>query len=105
MIEVEIQIPSAVKPQVVIRQVEQVCADNDLTLTLKGTLAGYPGCVHWHFKKHKQAGTLEVTWWKNEHRLWFKVADHRKGTWIEEELPILKKKIEQAFHKTQDPTQ
>jgi hypothetical protein len=100
MIEVEIQIPPAIQSNAVVRNVEQVCLDNDLTLMLKGKLAKYPGCVHWHFKKHKQAGTLEITWWENEHRLWFKIAEHRKGTWIEEDLPALKKKIERAFHKT-----
>jgi hypothetical protein len=99
MIEVEIQIPAASKPEDVIRQVERVCAESDLTLTLKGTLAKYSGCVHWHFKKHKQPGTLEITWWEKEHRLWFKVAEHRKGTWIEEDLPVLKKKIELALYK------
>jgi hypothetical protein len=100
MNEVEIQTPPAIQSDVLIRQVEQVCADNELTLTLKGTLLTYPGCVHWHFKKHNLTGTLEITWWENEHRLWFKVADHRKGTWIEEGLPVLKKKIEQSLHKT-----
>jgi hypothetical protein len=99
MIEVEIQIPPAIHSSTIIKKVEQVCIDNDLTLTLKGTLAGYPGCVHWHFKKHKQPGTLEITWWEKEHRLWFKVADHRKGMWIDESLPALKKEIEQALYK------
>jgi hypothetical protein len=64
MIEVEMQIPAFVKPNNVISQVEKICSENDLTLTLKGTLAKYSGCVHWHFKKHKQAGTLESTWWE-----------------------------------------
>jgi hypothetical protein len=99
MIEVEIQIPALIKPNDVIRQVEKICSENDLTLTLKGTLAMYPGCVHWHFKKHKQPGILESTWWEAKRRLWFKVADHRKGTWIKADLPVLKKQIEQALYK------
>jgi hypothetical protein len=99
MIEVEIQIPAAIQSDTIISKVEQVCARNDLTLTLEGTLAKYSGCVHWHFKKHKHPGTLEITWWEKEGRLWFKVGDHRKGTWIEEVLPTLKRQIEQALHK------
>lgn len=100
MIEIEIQIPPAAEPDDVTRLVEKTCAESDLTLTLKGTLAKYSGCVHWHFKKHKLAGTLEITWWEKEHRLWFKIAEHRKGTWIEEDLPALKRRIESAFRKT-----
>jgi hypothetical protein len=100
MIEVEIQTPPTIGSDVLIRQVEQACADNELTLTLKGTLLTYPGCIHWHFKKHKQPGTLEITWWETKRRLWFKVADHRKETWIEEDLPVLKRKIEQVLRKT-----
>ena len=104
MIEVQLQIPDSVNTNALVRVVENICIANGLTCTLKGTLAGYPGCVHWHFRRGRQKGILEMTWWEMEHRLWFKVADHRKATWIEEDLPVLKKKIEQALHNSQDPT-
>jgi hypothetical protein len=100
MIEIEIRIPPKIKPAILIKAVEQSCNDHDLTCTLKGTLTKYPDCIHWHFRKDKQRGTLEITWWEKEHRLWFKVADHRTGAWIDELLPILKKKMEYALHKT-----
>jgi hypothetical protein len=62
MIEVELQIPDDVNEKVIVRVVEEICAANDLSCTLKGTLASYQGSVHWHFKKGKQRGTLELTW-------------------------------------------
>lgn len=99
MIEVAIKIPANIKDGVVTKTIEQVCNDNNLICSLKGTLTTYPDCIHWHFKKDKQKGVLEITWWEREHRLWFKVADHRTNIWIEEILPKLKKKIEQALHK------
>lgn len=100
MIEIEIRISKKIKPATLVKVVEKNCSDHHLLCTLKGTLAKYPDCIHWHFRKDEQRGTLEITWWEKEHRLWVKVADNRAGTWIDESLPILKKKIEQALHKT-----
>ncbi len=97
MIEVELQIPDSIETESVIRVVEQVCASNELTCRLKGTLVSYPGSVHWHFKRGRQKGTLEMTWWESEHRIWFKVANGRSGEWMLESLPQLKEQIEKMF--------
>ena len=95
MLEVELRVPGGVTavPEVV----ERMCALDGLTLTLKGALVKYPGSVHWHFKKGKQPGTLELTWWPPQKRLWFKVAQGRRATWIDETLAGLQVKIEQAL--------
>jgi hypothetical protein len=97
MIEVELQIPANASSEIVIEVVEEACIENNLTCALKGTLVGYPGCVHWHYRKDKQKGTLEITWWEVENRLWFKVAKGRIGEWIDEALPKLKKEIESSL--------
>jgi hypothetical protein len=94
MIEVDLQIPSGVNGEQVVKVVEQVCTANELAWARKRTLASYPGCIHWHFKLGKQKGTLEITWWESEDRLWFKVARGRTGEWINKALPKLKKEIE-----------
>ena len=94
MIEVELQIPADANGDSVVKVVEQVCASNNLICVLNGTLASYPGCIHWHYRQGKQKGTLEITWWKDENRLWFKVAKGRTGDWIAEALPKLKEQIE-----------
>ena len=47
---------------------------------MKGTLASFPNCVHWHWKRGKERGTLEITWWGKQDRLWFKVAAGRFHT-------------------------
>jgi hypothetical protein len=36
---------------------EDWCVSAGLRLTLKGTLAKYPGCIHWHFKRGRERGT------------------------------------------------
>jgi hypothetical protein len=94
MMEVPLQIPDSVNQDALVRFVEHICLANGLTCTLKGTLAGYPGCVHWHFRNGRQKGILEITWWETERRLWFKVAQNRGGDWIEASIPILKEQIE-----------
>ena len=97
MIEVELQIPDSLETESVIRVVEQVCAANELTCRLKGTLVSYPGSIHWHFKRGRQKGTLEISWWESGHRLWFKVANGRAGEWMPERIPQLKEQIEKMF--------
>jgi hypothetical protein len=94
MIEVDLQIPSGVNGEQIVKVVERVCTANDLACARKGTLASYPGCIHWHFRLGRQKGTLEITWWESEDRLWFKAAKGRTGEWINEALPKLKKEIE-----------
>jgi hypothetical protein len=95
MIEIEIYVPE--NPAAVHQTVERVCALEGLTLTRKGTLSSYPGCVHWHFKKDRQPGTLELTWWERENRLWFKVAEGRRANWINETVEKLRAQIERAL--------
>ena len=97
MIEVELQIPADARSDTVVKVVEQVCTANNLICVLKGTLASYPDSIHWHFRKHKQKGTLEISWWESENRLWFKVTKGREGEWIEESIVELKKQIESSL--------
>ena len=98
MIEVQLQIPERVNVDAVVSVIEHICIANGLTSTLKGTLASYPGCVHWHFRRGRQKGIFEMTWWEMEHRLWFKVAGNRTGEWIEDSIPLLKERIERSLY-------
>ena len=97
MIEVELQIPANLSSEHVIEVVERACDSHHLICARKGTLASYPGCIHWHFKMDKQKGILEITWWETENRLWFKVAKGRIGDWMTESITTLKKKIENSL--------
>lgn len=90
----EIVVPSGTNLSGADRIVERVCSDAGLTLTMRGSLASYPGCIHWHFKNGKQSGTLEFTLLADAHRLWAKVQRGRRATWIDELLPALKRALE-----------
>ena len=41
------------------------------------TAQAHPGCVHWHIKHARNAGTLELTAAPAEQRIWFKVQTTR----------------------------
>ena len=97
MVEVELQISDRADTDTLVRLVEQICTGNRLTCTLKGTLAKYPGSIHWHFKKDDQKGIVEITWWETAGRLWFKLAGNRRGDWIEDSIPVLKEQIEKLL--------
>ncbi len=67
--------------------IENLCLANGLRQTLRGTLAAYPGCIHWHYKLNAQPGVLEITWWPEKKRAWVKVAANRGGVWITDMVP------------------
>jgi len=77
--------------------VEEVCRANQLQITLKTTLAGYPGSIHWHLKQGRKRGALELTVWPQQRRLWFKVQSGRTGVWIDEAIDRLKPQLEEAL--------
>lgn len=68
-----------------------------LVPSLKSSLAKYPGCVHWHFRREREKGTLEITFWP-EHRFWFKMQAGRTGNWMKEIVPQIKTEIEMQIN-------
>jgi len=77
--------------------IESVCSRRGLSVAMKGSLAGYPGCIHWHYKQPNQRGTLELTFYPAEKRLWASVQEGRKAPWIDVELPQLRRAIEREL--------
>jgi hypothetical protein len=56
-----------------------------LTISTDGSLSKYPGSRHWHLKNAKRPGTLEVTYWRREQRLWLAYHSNRRGDgWVTE---------------------
>jgi len=53
--------------------------------------------IHWHYKREKQKGTLELTLFPAHRRLWAKVAEGRKAPWIDLELPPLRREVEKKL--------
>jgi hypothetical protein len=96
MREVEIDIPNIEDTGGVVRRVESILTSHDLTMHSRGTVKSYPGCTHWHWKRGAEAGTLEVTLWPAQRRLWFKVQSARAAPWIDQLIPVLKADLEKG---------
>jgi len=66
-----------------IRQaIEEAAQVSGLVTTQVTTLAKYPGCIHWHFKRGKGRGTLEATYWPDRRRVWLSYRSGREADWI-----------------------
>jgi len=97
MLTVDIPVPPARAEASVPPIVAQICANAGLVLTLAGTQKRYPGSRHWHYRTGPQSGTLELTWWPAQRRLWLKVAAGRTSAAIEDLLPRLQAALTDAL--------
>ena len=90
MREIDLTIPPTAAFDHADMLVETCCHALGLRQTLKGTLKQYPGCVHWHYQRGTEKGTLEITLWREKRRLWFKLSSGRQGAWIEQTVEELR---------------
>jgi hypothetical protein len=94
MREVEFQIPPSAKLTDVDSTIESTCIAEGLQIGMKGTLASFPGSTHWHFKRPKERGTLEITLFPRDGRIWAQVQDGRRADWIDLCLAKIQRTIE-----------
>ena len=83
MKQIEIEVSATGNLTDVDEAIEQAAEAAGLRTTLRGGLTEYPGATHWHFKRGSEPGTLEITWWPREMRLWLSIHDNRDAQWIE----------------------
>jgi hypothetical protein len=81
--------------------VEAIVAAEGLQVRLRGTLARYPGSLHWHLASPAARGTLEVTYWPARNRLWLSVQAGRRAEWIPQAVPRLHAALDPAVEKVQ----
>ncbi len=97
MKEIELTLPPNIDLVIVEQVIEQCCASQGLTQSLKGALKKYPESLHWHFKQERQRGTLEITFWPKAGQIRFKVQEGRQAPWIEEIVSTLPGRIAQEL--------
>lgn len=97
MTEIEFAVPPRCDLSQASRLIEGAIAACELRIAMTGTLRSYPGCIHWHLKRGRESGTLELTLWETKRRVWASVQDGRRGAWIEDALPRVKLAVETAF--------
>ena len=82
MREIELPLPSNHNRREAQRAIDAAARECRLTITLRGTLAKFPGCIHWHLKNGRERGTMEITFWPKERRAWFSIQSGRRAPWI-----------------------
>jgi hypothetical protein len=87
--ELEIPFTSQADPNRIERSIDEAIADAGLAVTLRTSLKKFPGCVHWHVRRGREPGTLEITYWPKEHRAWFTIQDGRRAASIDGQAPLL----------------
>jgi hypothetical protein len=83
MREVEFSVPQKCDLKLAERLIEEICGGRGLQVAMKGSQSKFPGSIHWHYKREKQKGTLELTLFPANRWLWAKVAEGRKAPWID----------------------
>lgn len=96
----EVHTPSRTSLRRVQRGIEMVCAREGLVVAREGTLAMYPGSIHWHLRRPAVAGTLEVTFWPEQCRVWVSVQHQRAAPWTRAAARAVKKHLEEKLRTT-----
>ena len=102
MLEIEFKGPRRFETARAARVVECVCAAHGLSVAMKTTLATFPGSIHWHYKNQNEKGTLELTVFPRDQRVWAQVQDGRKAAWIEPVLPKIRRDVERELRRAAD---
>jgi hypothetical protein len=105
MTHVEISVTAAAwDDAAVVAAIEGVMHAQGLLQSLKSSLRSYDGCVHWHYKRRAAAGTIEVTAWPAERRVWLSVQSGRAAGWIDGMLPQIRAALESSLNPVHRPT-
>ena len=85
----EMAVPAGMPLSDAARIIEEAIEGAGLRVTSRGTLVQYPGSIHWHVKRGKEAGTLEITLLNRERYIRLAVHANRAGTWTADALTQL----------------
>jgi hypothetical protein len=77
-----------------VEAMEDLCAAMNLTLTMKGSLKSLPENIHWHYKKGKEKGVLEITLMNQSNEVTLSSKENRGGNWIQEIIEEFRRKLE-----------
>ena len=96
----ELPLPPDINADLTEHIIQEVIAERGLNITLRDTLKAYSGSVHWHLKRGREPGILELTSWPKERRAWFSVQSRRDAPWVEEEMEYLYEILQHRFAST-----
>ena len=62
--------------------IEKACLDRHLEITMKTCLKSLPPNVHWHFKRNKEKGVLEITLLFASKEIVLSCKANRESPWV-----------------------
>jgi hypothetical protein len=62
--------------------IDEISAEQGLSIRMKKPVAKFSGSIHWHLKKGRERGTLEVTLLPVKRGLWFSMHENRSADWV-----------------------
>lgn len=98
MRNVEFTLPKNVRDDHVEKAIDRAIMKSGLMITLRDSLKAFPGCIHWHIKYGRESGTLDITFWPQERRVWFSIQSGRAGTWIDEKMKLVEQAIQEHLN-------
>ena len=96
MTDIEVGVPNGWSADTIAREIETVGTSLGLFARIQGSLAKYPGSIHWHFGRTGHSGTLEVTFMPNIPRCWISVHENRNADWVRLAVIDFKSRLETA---------
>ncbi len=82
MPDYEIEWPHGIAADAVADSVDAWIVLRSMTCSMRTSLAKHPGCTHWHVKSGSSSGTLEITLWPAQGRLWVSMRANRMADWM-----------------------
>jgi hypothetical protein len=70
------------RPGITPKLIEETCAGMNLHTSMKGSTKTLPPNIHWHFKKDKAKGVLEITLLLNANEVILSCKENRKADWV-----------------------
>ena len=82
MADMEIPWRDGVFLEDILRRIERWISENGLIHAAPVELRKYPGSLHWHLRRAGISGTLELTVWPGQRRIWMTRRANRDALWI-----------------------
>ncbi len=98
----EIKVPAQLKDGEVVQRIEGALTKIGLHVTLSSTLKKFPGCRHWHLHQQGRQGTLDLTWWPAQRRLWLSSRSRRTTASLSDQIPSLLQQLETRLVSTRE---
>ncbi|GAF11944.1 hypothetical protein JCM19046_652 [Bacillus sp. JCM 19046] len=83
--------------EIICEEIEEIVLASGLDPSKRMTLRTKKGSYHWHLKKQKEKGVLEITYWPSKERLLLEIHQNRRANWNEEMIETLSALFEDAF--------